>query len=247
MKTSFACVSIVFPTLLWTCHGYELRSDLCNNLHSPQHSFRQWCLRNENDGHRKTEEGVTSFSQQILTGHTESPHPWSYNPECIFSKTLEVDMCAWTDTNFANGRGISIIATPDSAAAIAENKIFHDPELAKTANSEFEPPFEMRQLPGRGFGLIANRTVQRGEKIFAHTPILIAQAITETGLELEDLFRLHRVAVERLPERSRELFMALHGHFGGDPVYARFGTNAFNVFDFAAMFPETAVCILREL
>lgn len=36
-------------------------------------------------------------------------------------------------------------------------------------------------------------------------------------------------------------FLALHGHFGGDPVYDRFSTNAFNVFNFAAICPETAV------
>lgn len=105
--------------------------------------------------------------------------------------------------------------------------MFRDSQLARTANSVFGPPYEMRQLPGRGFGLIVNRTVQRGERIFAHTPILIAQAITETGLEKDEQSRLHKIAVERLPERSRDLFMALHGHFGGDPVYDRFSTNAF--------------------
>lgn len=242
MKISLACVSIVFPSLCSICHGHELHSDLCTNLRSSQHVFRQWCFENENDRLSKNEKGITWSSQRVRTSQTQSPHSWSYNPECIHSQSLEVEICVWTDTNFANGRGISVIATPESAAAVAKNKIFRDSQLARTANSVFGPPYEMRQLPGRGFGLIANRTVQRGERIFAHTPILIAQAITETGLEKDELFRLHRIAVERLPERSRDLFMALHGHFGGDPVYDRFSTNAFNVFDFAAMFPETAVC-----
>lgn len=70
--------------------------------------------------------------------------------------------------------------------------------------------------------------------------------MTEEGLEKELLFRLHKVAVERLPERSREAFMALHWHFGKDPVHDRFNTNAFNVFDFAGVFTETAVCVVAN-
>ena len=240
MRASFVCVA---TALLAVSHGHGFRSELCHDLRSSQHAFRQWCWKNDNDGHEKEQYQFNS-SQLTLTRQTNSPYPWSYDPFCVFSKSLEIDICAWTDAHFANGRGISIIATPESATAVAMNKIFRDPDLAKTANGVFTPPYEIRQLPGRGLGLIANRTVKRGEKIFAHTPIVVAQAISETGLYEEDLFELHRIAVERLPKRSRDLFLALHGHFGGDPIYDRFGTNAFNVFDFAAIFPETAVCSL---
>ncbi|QDS67957.1 hypothetical protein FKW77_008975 [Venturia effusa] len=241
MKIRLTHFSVVCSCLFLTSHARETGSDICSNLGSSEYIFRQLCLRNRSDQPRDNKEkAIASSSQQFLQSRVQSPHPWSYDPECIFSKSLQIDICVWTDINFAAGRGISIIATPDSATAVAKNKIFYDPDLASTANSIFEPPYEIRQLPGRGFGLIANRTVHRGDKIFVHTPILIAQAITETGLEEEELFRLHRVAVERLPEGSRQLFMALHGHFGGDLVYDRFSTNAFNVFDFAAIFPETA-------
>lgn len=43
-----------------------------------------------------------------------------------------------------------------------EQKI-HNPELDQTANSVLTPPYEMQQLLGRGFGLLANRSIQRGE------------------------------------------------------------------------------------
>ncbi|RDI89529.1 hypothetical protein Vi05172_g108 [Venturia inaequalis] len=233
MKISLVCTSIAFPSLFSICHGHDIHSSgSCSNLQSPQHPFRQSCLKTENDKEPQNE--------PIPTSHIPSPHQWSYTPKCIHSKSLETQICVYTSKTFANNRGISIIATPDSATAVSKNAIFHDPSLSKTANSVFEAPYEIRKLHGRGFGLIANRTVRRGEKIFAHTPVVIAQAILETELEEEELFGLHRVAVERLPERSRGLFMALHGHFGGDAVYDRFSTNAFNVFDFAAVFPETA-------
>jgi hypothetical protein len=234
----------VTTTHLAIAYGHGFHSELCHDLHSSQHAFRQWCGKNEKDELDKEPYQLT-YSQQVLTPQVDSPYPWSFRPSCVFSKSLEINICAWTDTHFANGRGISIIATPESATAVAMNKIFRDRGLAKTANSIFTPPYEIRPLAGRGLGLIANQTVQRGEKIFAHTPIVIAQAISETGLDEEDLYKLHRLAVERLPERSRKLFLALHGHFGGDPVYDRFSTNAFNVFDFAAIFPETAVCYLE--
>lgn len=243
MKVRFVCVNVAFLALITICHGQYFGSNLCHNIGSSQHVLRQWCLKNENDGHMNQEQ-ITSASQQILTSQSQSPYPWSYDPVCIFSKRLDINICAWTDVRFANARGISIIATPESATAVATNKIFRDQDLAKTANSIFTPPYGIRELPGRGFGLIANYTVKRGEKIFAHTPVLIVQAISESALDEDDLFQLHHVAIERLPVRTRNLFMALHGHFGGDPIFDRFSTNAFNVYDFAAVFPETAVRVL---
>lgn len=77
-------------------------------------------------------------------------------------------------------------------------------------------------------------------KIFAHTPVLTAQISTES-LPDEELFLLHRTAVERLPDATREKFLELHGHFGGDGVYDRFQTNGFRIFDYAGVFPETSV------
>src|ERR1700712_766403 len=102
MKASFVCVSIPFPALFAVCHGQGFRSDLCHNLRSSQHAFRQWCLKNENEGHDKNQNQITSSSQWILTSQNHPPYPWSYDPTCVFSKNLEIDICAWTDVKFAN-------------------------------------------------------------------------------------------------------------------------------------------------
>ncbi|TID17429.1 SET domain-containing protein 5 [Venturia nashicola] len=241
MKIRFAHINLALPSLWVICNAHGHRSDSCSNIHSPQHPLRQSCPRTENNSQRKNDKHLPSSSQQLLTGQETSSQLWSYTPECMYCSGLGTNMCVYTSKTFKSNRGISIIATPKSASSVAENAVFHHLLLSTTAIGVFESPYEMRPIPGRGFGLVANRTVQRGEKIFEDTPILIAQPIAEKdGLTEEELYRLYRVAVERLPKKSQELVMGLHGHFGGDAVYDRFSTNAFNVFDFAALFPETS-------
>jgi hypothetical protein len=76
--------------------------------------------------------------------------------------------------------------------------------------------------------------------MLAHTPVIAMQTVMEDQVPKDELWRLFRVAVQQLPPPTREVFMALQGDAGGDEVYDHFVTNAFDVFDYAAVFPETA-------
>jgi hypothetical protein len=173
-------------------------------------------------------------------------HPWSHHPICnSVESAAETKFCVYTSTNFATGRGISIVGTPQTVQAISRNRVFHIP-LNQTSKKNTFPPYEVKQLPGRGYGLIANTTVHNGYEIFAHTPIIALQNILDEHLSRDEkfrkeLWRLFRIAVEQLPQRTKDMFMALHGEAGGDEIYDRFTTNAFELYDYAAVFPETAV------
>ena len=50
-----------------------------------------------------------------------------------------------------------------------------------------------------------------------------------TDLSDEDRLELQRLAVDKLPPKSRDLFLELHGHFGGDKVNDIINTNAFDI------------------
>ncbi|KAF2402643.1 SET domain-containing protein [Trichodelitschia bisporula] len=155
--------------------------------------------------------------------------PWSSRSRCLRFQNSTERYCVYTSTTFAGGRGISVFTTPERAAQIARLPAFTDPEVLHGVNHEPNPPYEARTLPGRGIGLIANRTLHRGDHIFSNTPVLLVQESISEDFFLKDHGPFHAEAVERLPERSRAAFMNLCGHFGGDPVQDIINTNSFEV------------------
>lgn len=169
--------------------------------------------------------------------------PWTHHPICNDAKgAFATFFCVFTDANFAGGRGISLIGTPDSVELISRNRIFHphlDPDL--TEPQSLTQPFEVRALPGRGFGLLANTTLQLGDRVLEHTPVIAVQSSAQDLLSQSDVWELFGKGVDQLPSATRDMLLALQGHDEGDEVYSRFTTNAFELFDYDALFPETAV------
>jgi len=133
------------------------------------------------------------------------------------------------------------VATPTDAKILGAYRVFHHKDALSESNVQHgNPPYEQRALEGRGFGLIANKTLHRGSKIFAHTPVIAIQDDIINVLEDKDHELLVKLAVDRLPTSTREMFRALHGHFGaGD--HEKVTTNAFDLNDYSAVFPETSV------
>jgi len=107
----------------------------------------------------------------------------------------------------------------------------------------FPPPFEVRELSSRGLGVIANRTIEKGERLFAHTPLgIFHNHAFQNPDEYEKLFN---DAVDQLPQDPRELFRALASHEGDRRVVGRLNTNAFGATfggePHVVLVPETAV------
>jgi hypothetical protein len=96
-------------------------------------------------------------------------------------------------------------------------------------------------MEGRGIGAVVNRTLHRGDRIFSYTPVLILHH------DALDQYALQNEAVNRLPEYARNVFLALHGHFGLDKVHDIILTNSFSVYlgekeeAHNAVLPETSV------
>lgn len=178
---------------------------------------------------------------------------WTQRPKCTRKSEKHDVYCVFTSAHFANGRGISILTDPATAKEIASLPAFRQPKTVADINDETGAPFEMKALPGRGFGLVATRPLHRGDSIFSHTPVYMINMKTHDALDEEDRLELQREAIKRLPPASRELYMALHGHFGGDPIDDRLNTNSFYVeLDHTGvkhniMLPETSVSWTRRM
>ena len=121
---------------------------------------------------------------------------------------------------------------------------FTMPNMPENVNKFDSPPFEQHNFPGKGRGLVANKTLRRGDQIFASTPILITDSDSWALDNAERLALLYR-GVETLPLDSQARFWALMGHFDDDPVDDRINTNNFDVtidgVSQQALFPEIAM------
>lgn len=135
---------------------------------------------------------------------------------------------------FAGGRGISILTTPERIEAFGNL-----PSLARGPNEFWSNIYEEREIPGKGRGLIAKKTLHRGDTIFSNTPILILDD------DLPDRPKWSRAAVGGLPVATQKLFWELCRPDKSDLVMGRIDVNVFDVEigggSFAALFPEIAV------
>lgn len=170
--------------------------------------------------------------------------PWTFLPECYSHDNQKEPVCVFSDQNFAGGRGIYIVTTTPRAYQMLKKPAFSQTDALARINKHDNPPFEEHEFPGKGRGLVANKTLHRGDQIFASTPLVITDPAMYNLDEAERLRLGHR-GVETLPPATQTLFWKLLDHFKGDPVEDRVNTNAFDInIDDTGMFavmPEIAM------
>ncbi|KAL5114595.1 hypothetical protein ACEQ8H_007500 [Pleosporales sp. CAS-2024a] len=170
--------------------------------------------------------------------------PWTFWPECFSDEKSEEVYCVFSQQDFASGRGIFMLTTKARAYAMLDKAAFRNPKVLGDINQYDKPPFVVGEFAGKGRGLIANKTLHRGDRIFASTPIVLSDSTSYELSNSERLALLHR-GVETLPGESQKRFWELMGHFDGDAVNDRIETNVFDVtidgISQSALFPEIAM------
>lgn len=174
------------------------------------------------------ENGTLSLEESRALADQATDFPWTFWPECYSSASTPEPVCVFSDQNFAGGRGIFIVATSKLAHQMLKKPAFADPNALSRINQHDNPPFVHHEFPGKGRGLVANKTLNRGDQIFASTPLLITNPVSYELTEAERLRLAHR-GVDTLPTESKAKFWALLDHFKGDPVDDRINTNAFEI------------------
>ncbi|KAF2200289.1 SET domain-containing protein [Delitschia confertaspora ATCC 74209] len=169
--------------------------------------------------------------------------PWTFWPECYSNELIPEPLCVFSQQSFAGSRGISIIATSSEAHKILQIPAFTQSGVLGLVNDYTNPPYAEHDFPGKGRGLIATKTLYRGDEIFASTPLLIMDSEAYLLVEKERLKLAHH-AVANLPRDSQASFWAMVHHSRGDAVDDRINTNAFDVQingkPWHAVFPEIA-------
>ncbi|KIW09219.1 uncharacterized protein PV09_00146 [Verruconis gallopava] len=192
--------------------------------------------------------GIAPPNNITAAGIRTTPNRWTHEPFCIESAEANNGFCVYTNDRFANGRGISIVTTPKEVASLLEAAAFKEPsdsEIFKhpEGNAYKQQP---QVIPGKGRGVLANATLNRGDYLQGYTPILLFQDDFMQFVKLDDRDLLIRLAIQRLSPKTQELFNSLHNHFPGDPSVSRIKTNAFQAYagaakdHFWAIIPEAA-------
>lgn len=113
-----------------------------------------------------------------------------------------------------------MITTPKIAHLVATSY-----EVPESIGIEPEAFYEA-EIPGKGVGLIANRTIRKGEVIMQRSPALLIQSGPHIDFEPGRRLELYEAAVDRLPEPKRSQFLRQMG----ETVYEKVEKNSFRVF-----------------
>ena len=184
----------------------------------------------------------------------EPPAPWAYPPFCIRDSEGAEKYCVYTSTSFNNEAGVSFIIRPSTLPSIVS--FVEDANLTSRGvpflsrggkGPASDVAYEVRELEGKGLGVLARRPISRGETFIIGFPAIIIDAELEIGpdptISEENRLRIHKVAFERLADRDRALSLA--ASTGGDIHEDIMKTNGFTIKlggrRHSGLVPETAV------
>ena len=207
-----------------------------------ENQTRNWCPVSSHSG---TQLSVIHNAQEICEKPSEDFSPWQSGnistwtqvPLCTpDSTTSREQFCIYTSASFAGGRGISILTTPSIATYFSSLPVLKTTTFSHPPNGVASPPpFEIKSIPGKGLGVIANRTIYRGERLFASTAVGVfhnSAFLSRRSRDYAQHARLMKVGVDALPVASKKLFygMAMQEKKGNekiDEVVGRLNVNTF--------------------
>lgn len=160
--------------------------------------------------------------------------PWTFPPVCIApEKATDSKLCVFTYTRLRGEVGVSIVTTPEVAAAGVGILEDTDPKWINWARGRplvvsDPPPYEVRDLKDRGMGVIANRTIRKDEVVMLRYPVIV-RIMDPRPWKHQDIMKLlHRAAVQLPPKEGMQMMKLAHSK-GGYIVDDIINTNAFGV------------------
>ncbi|KAH7062511.1 hypothetical protein B0J12DRAFT_563464, partial [Macrophomina phaseolina] len=153
--------------------------------------------------------------------------PWTHTPLCMTLGLGEV--CTFTSTEFARGRGILIITSPNHAQNISRLTAFLDAESYD--NYDDNPAFIEAAIPGRGIGLRAELPIQLRERIMSFTPIVLFNYQPRHQASPEQRLQLEEMAIHQLGHHQQEHFFSLHRTSRDNQIDDIIKNNAFSYDD----------------
>jgi hypothetical protein len=205
-------------------HGHN---EVCglNGIHLQSASYRRECLAElpfqqslKSDHDMLEQHALDNISCRNSTMcDMSSGLNWTYSSPCIKGLLDAEEICVFTNPNFAQGRGISLLTTPARAKFIASQLAFINPDYVKDVNRDISQTipaaaYKMKEIPGKGMGLEAIRYIKQGQLIMANTPSLMIDYRTFEWLPVKEYQMLQTVAIKYLPEAHQAAIMQLSTH-----------------------------------
>ncbi|KAL0934341.1 uncharacterized protein CTRU02_211140 [Colletotrichum truncatum] len=175
--------------------------------------------------------------------------PWTHRPVCTSAKTKS-RYCAFVKDDFRGESSILILTSPEVAAGdlsfvddfdtqwLESGPLFPLPETA---------PYEVKEMAGKGFGIVVNSTIPAGNVIMREYPAILQTTSTELSGKIdagEALWVLEEGFI-RLPTKDQLKVFNLARSTGGHVLEDTIRTNTFGVtFNNAShygLFPGVAV------
>ncbi|KAJ0165325.1 Histone-lysine N-methyltransferase SMYD3 [Colletotrichum tanaceti] len=169
---------------------------------------------------------VSERTRTRPNGTTIEPEPvgWTGPHGCAGS------YCLYANRGFADGRGIVIISTPENVEKVKVlEQTLRGSQALEEDPSSTNPSFRITEVGGKGQGMIANKTLARGDIVMLKSPVLLAhRAFIERAAPADRHDLLDSVA-GFLPPATRRSFLGQMGHFGGHRVSDIMATNSFQM------------------
>lgn len=207
-----------------------------------------------------------------VRSYGEGPDKWTAQPRCITwtprlgpsTSSHPVEHCLFTQAAFRSGHGVSIITSPGPASDLIGSGAMSDTEsylpMSISPPRIFTPgpavdflrvpAYEVRDLPGKGKGVIAARRIEKGEVLMLDYPAILAAADFASAAWTKTQERLLQVAVSQLPRQTQRMVLDLarsQTDLDSDMVVGDvFATNTCSVVlgngvRYLGLFPEVSV------
>src|SRR3569833_373596 len=174
--------------------------------------------------------------------------PWTHQPHSHRGTNPKTktsrEYCVFTRANHTSQRGVTVFTTQASADEIT--KLSNLDMYDRVGGINISPPYEKRDLPGRGIGLIATRDISMGETVMRDLPTIILDNEGLFHVEHDDRHELLWRGLMQLPKESRMRTRALATSQGGDQVDDIAHTNGVGIKigkgrSYGAVMPELSV------
>jgi hypothetical protein len=187
--------------------------------------------------------------------------PWTQSPYCIItphSTGSPEKFCVYSSSAYNNGRGISLLVKPETAASVAEaiqdplpawNSHHHLTAQGRLQTEIQDLPYTVVSIPGKGQGVVATRYIKQFDTIMTSFPAMVADNIfLPRKNEKRPVKSQHLLqkALKQLADKERFLGLAKSKGEVVDVIEDLIRTNSFGIMvddrDMKGVYPEIAVC-----
>ncbi|KAK5655062.1 hypothetical protein OQA88_5961 [Cercophora sp. LCS_1] len=163
--------------------------------------------------------------------------PWTYKPQCAHAQNSTAHYCVYTYDRIPGSTGLSVLATPEIASELGSRLHDRDPTWLHPQSQTYylrhdghAPAYVIRDIPGKGKGAIANRTIHAGELILREQPVVINLSELPRGLVPAQVGPMFDLAFAQMPRDDRAKIKGMARMPGtGNLLNDVQNTNAFGV------------------